>query len=146
MITLHPVSFNNTEDFSGTSYDAMSRDEKVQMIDESAREAHGGAYFQMLAVYEDENVVGFTNLFALSSHIISIGPEIKEHLRGKGYGYLALMQTLEYAQNRGYSIAVAQVREDNAASIALHEKCGFEIGTHCLSRHGKPIRIYIKRL
>lgn len=86
------------------------------------------------------------NLYARSDCTISIGPEIKKRLRRQGYGFRAETLALEHARKMGYSVAVANVREENAASIALHEKLGFAVGAHCLSEHGKPIRVYIKAL
>ena len=62
MIALHPVSLRNVDDFSGTSYDAMSREEKVTMIEESICGTHTGSFFQLLTVYKDDRIIGFMNL------------------------------------------------------------------------------------
>ncbi len=146
MIRLEPVSEANISDFAGTAYEAMPADEKLNMIRESAFREHDGAYFELLAVYDDDRVVGFMSLYAHSAHIISVGPEIKEDLRHNGYGYLGETRALQYVKDAGYTLAVASVREDNTASVALHEKLGFEEGVRCLSKRGNPIRVYIKAL
>ena len=51
---------------------------------------------------------------------------------GKGYASEAYMKLLEYAfKERGMHRIVAHVLEDNIASIALHQKCGFtQEGVH----------------
>ena len=86
------------------------------------------------------------NLFAHSHHIISCGPEIKEGFKKKGFGFLAETMALEYAKKKGYTIAVGGVDDNNVASIALHEKLGFEMDRKYLNRKGRTIRIYIKAL
>ena len=146
MICLQPVTVENLGDFAGTSYDDMSREEKLAMIGESLRREHEGSYFELLAVCDGDRIVGFMNLCAHSAHIISISPEIKRELRARGYAFLGETQALRYAAERGYTIAVAGVREDNAASLALHRKLGFEEGAQVLSRTGKPLRFCVRTL
>ena len=146
MIRLEPVSEKSIRDFEHTSYSEMSDEEKLLMIRESLGQEHDGAYYELLAVLNGSRVVGFISLYAHSEHIISVSPEIKPAFRRKGFGYLGEQMALAYAKESGYTVASASVREDNGASIALHEKLGFEQGASCLSRSGRPIRIYIKRL
>lgn len=146
MICLVPISFENIPDFEDTSYAAMSAEDKRRMVQESCDKRHNGAYFEILSVSDDGQVVGFMNLFAHSEHTISIGPEIKERFRGQGYGCRGEMLALQYAKQSGYLSAVANVREDNAASIALHEKLGFSLEDRCTGKHGCFVRIYRKTL
>lgn len=146
MLRLVPVSADNMPDFEDTSYAAMSDENKRGMICESCEKSHDGAYFEILSAMDDGQIVGFMNLYAHSAQTISIGPEIKSRFRKMGYGYLAVTLALQYAHQMGYTVAVAQVREDNAASIALHEKLGFRLEERRLNKHGKPVRIYRKAL
>jgi len=146
MLYLKPITYENMEDFDGTDYGIMSAEERRGLIDESIKRIHNGAYFEFLAVYEENTVVGFMNLFAHAPHIISCGPEIKKGFRKKGFGFAAETMALEYAKKKGYTIAVGGVDEDNAASIALHEKLGFEMDRTYLNKQGKTIRLYIKAL
>ena len=115
MIRLAPISEENIRDFAGTSYQSMSTDEKLRMIRESMSREHEGAYFELLAVWDGDQIVGFMSLYAHSAHIISISPEIKENRRMKGYAYLGEIQALQYAKDAGYTIAVAGVRKENLA-------------------------------
>ena len=146
MISLSPVSEESVFDFAETSFEEMSPEEKLQMLRESEQKVHKGAYFELLAVRDGEKIVGFMSLCAHSEHIISISPEIKSEYRNMGYGYQGERLALGCAKDAGYTIALASVREDNPASIALHEKLGFEVGAHCLSSRGFPILIFVKTL
>ena len=146
MIELYPVSEKNVTDFADTSYAEMTAEERLSMIRESMRKVHEGSYFELLAVYDGEQIVGFMSLFAHSEHTISISPEIKRSFRGRGYGFLGEQEALRYAKSLGYTMATASVRKDNPASIALHKKLGFEEHEERLSRNGKPIYIFVKYL
>jgi len=146
MIHLKPVSYDCIHDFEDTTYSKMSSDEKRQMIEDSICKEHNGKYFELLAVCDDDRIVGFMNLCAHSAHIVSIGPEIKISFQRSGFGFRGETQALQYAKHEGYTIAIAIVREDNSASIALHEKLGFEVGAHTISKSGNPVRIYLKNL
>ena len=146
MIKLYPVSEKNVADFADTSYFEMTEEERLCMIGESMGKEHDGSYFEILAVCYQAQIVGFMSLFAHSEHIISISPEIKKSLRGRGYGFLGEREALRYAKKLGYTMAAASVRKDNSASIALHKKLGFEECEQRLSRNGKPIYVFEKRL
>lgn len=53
---------------------------------------------------------------------------------------------LEYAKGKGYTVAVGDVRDDNTASIALHEKLGFEMDRKYVNKQGRAVRVHIKAL
>ncbi len=146
MICLKPIDLDNINDFSGTSYDKMSFKQKQDMIIESINKIHNDSYFEILAVYQNDTIVGFMNLFPHSKHIISCGPEIKEYFQNKGIGFLAETLALKYAKKKGYTIAIGNVDENNTASIALHEKLGFELDREYSNKHGRTIKLYIKAL
>ena len=146
MIVLKPICSDNINDFNETSYNGMSSKQKQDMITESINKIHNGAYFELLAVYENDLIIGFMSLFAHSKHIISCGPVIKKSFQNKGFGFSAETSALEYAKSRGYTIAVGGVDESNAESIALHEKLGFEMDRKYINKQGRTIRLYIKAL
>ncbi len=116
------------------------------MINESINKIHDKSYFEFLVAYENDTVIGFMNLYAHSEHIISCGPAIKEQFQNRGFGFSAETKALEYAKDRGYTIAVASVDENNIASIILHEKLGFELDRNYFNRQGRNMRLYIKAL
>jgi len=146
MIHLKPISYDNIDDFEGTSYDVMSSEQKQNLITESINKIHNGWYFEFLVVYDDDTIVGFMNLYAHSKHIISCGPAIKECFQKKGFGFGAEKAALEYAKGKGYTIATGGVDDNNIASIALHEKLGFEMDRKYLNKQGRTIRVYVKAL
>lgn len=146
MLTLKPIAPQNIHDFQGTSYDNMSYEQKQNMIQESVNKLHNGLYFEILVVYQNDTVIGFMNLYAHSDHIISCGPSIKEKFQNKGFGYLAETMALHYAKKKGYTIAVARVRENNTASITLHERLGFTLDEKYINTQGKTIWLYTKVL
>ena len=146
MIVLAPISIDNLPDLEDTSYAEMSAEKKHRMVRESVDKRHDGAYFEIFSVSDKGQIVGFINLFARSEQTISIGPEIKKRFQKQGYGYCAEMLALQYARQTGFLSAVAEVREDNAASIALHEKLGFSLAERCTNKHGNFVRIYRKTI
>lgn len=144
MLVLVPISIESIPDFEDTSYSAMTDEDKRRMVQESRAKRHDGAYFEMLSVLDGDKAVGFMNLYARSANRISIGPEIKKRYQRQGYGCQAETLALQYAKQLGYTEAVAEVREENAASIALHEKLGFLLTGLCCNKHGNTVRLYRK--
>jgi phosphinothricin acetyltransferase len=47
--------------------------------------------------------------------------------RGKGLGTAVLLALIEQATREGYHTLIGGIEARNTASIALHEKCGFEL-------------------
>lgn len=146
MISLKPITLQNIDDFDDTEYETMTSEQRYRLIEESIEKKHNGFYFEFLVVYRENTVVGFMSLYAHSAHIISCGPTIKEPYRKNGFGCLAETMALEYAKEKGYTIAVGGVEDTNTASIALHEKLGFELDRKYSNKQGRTIRMYIKAL
>ena len=55
----------------------------------------------------------------------SYGVAIAPDMRGRGAASAGLMLLFETMKARGFSRAFVQIREDNAPSLALHQKLGF---------------------
>ncbi len=146
MISLRPVSEADIDSFAGTEYENMSSDDKLRVIRESISKRHEDRYFELMTVCDDDRIVGFMTLYALSEHVISIGPSVKQEYRRKGYGYRGEMLALQYARTLGYTLASGRVKKTNLPGIALHEKLGFEIVSECFNKCGEPVRIYIRIL
>lgn len=105
-----------------------------------------GKYSELFAVCVDEKIVGYVSLYQHNGYLISAGSEILKEYRRKGYAYEALKQSYEYAKEKGYEIATAQIRKNNIAGIRLHEKLGFILDCEMINRHGNEVYIYIKLL
>ena len=100
MIHLKSITYDNINDFEGTDYNRMSFEQRQNLIDESINQIHNEAYFEFLVVYNDNTIIGFMNLYAHSTHIISCTPTIKECFKKNGFGFLAETMALEYAKEK----------------------------------------------
>lgn len=71
-----------------------------------------------------EEIVGCVSLYQHTNSVISLGIEVFPPYRQRGYAFYGVSLALDYAKEKGFRIAVAQVRNNNHASIALHKKLG----------------------
>ncbi len=124
-----------------------TEDEALAMIRAWNTKEHQGRYFEIFAVTADGEVVGTVSLYHHSPSVVSDGPEIFPEHRRRGYAAAAVEQALAIARGRGYTIALAQIEADNAASIALHKRLGFETdGYAYLNRKGRPVLLFLRSL
>ncbi|MEM9633301.1 MAG: N-acetyltransferase family protein [Pseudomonadota bacterium] len=89
----------------------------------------------IVAVGPDEEVLGFASYgpfrpkegYRLTAeHTIYVDPTVQR----QGIGHKLLVRLIEIANGRGVHVLVGVVDGDNRASIALHEKVGFEKTGH----------------
>lgn len=146
MIVIRPIESGDIPLLRDTSYDSLDPVSLTEMIKESGNRRHSGRYFELLVVESDGVCVGFLNLYGLSETEISIGPEIRRQFRRQGFAGAAEPLALEYAKHLGFTRAVAQVREENAASRALHEKLGFALERMETNAKGKRVCRYSRCL
>ena len=126
-------------------YPCLPPGEVEKMICDWNKKTYKGSYFEMFAILYGQTPAGKISLYDQGG-AISAGPEVLEAYRQKGIGYQALRLALEYAKERGYTKAVAQVRKNNAASIRLHEKHGFTITGDCVTSRGNEAWLFEKDL
>lgn len=104
-------------------------------------------YFEMLAIHniDIDTVVGTISLYEHSKSIISIGPEIFQEYRQRGFAKAAMTEAMKIAEQKKYKIVLQQIRTDNKASIRLHESLGFERDI-CVykNRKGNDVYIFLK--
>lgn len=125
----------------------MSERELREMIDSFYTPRNDGKYFEMFAIENHAGeMVGLVSLFQHTGEAISAGPEIFVPYRGRSYGTAALQQAYAHAGTLGYRIAVAQVRTNNPASIALHRKCGFEADHEYINQKGNHVIFFIRAI
>ena len=146
MISLHPITPGDANLLQGTSYAAMPAEAMDKMLSESLAQCHDGKYFELFAVMDNDICVGLVSLYETAPREISCGPEIKPQFRRRGYGYWAVITALERATLLGYTQAVAQVRQDNTASIALHQKLGFSLYRSYTNKKGHSVMEFKKLL
>ena len=116
------------------------------MISEAISGKHDGSYFRLFAVMDDQCCVGFVSLYGQGDGQISCGPEIKPQYRRRGIAVQAVTQAMEYAKRNGFIKAVAQVRKDNCASVALHKKLRFLLCKEYKNRKGNLVLWFEKEL
>ena len=83
-----------------------------------------------LVAESDGEVVGWVALSPFSSRecykgVATLSIYIDTNHRGKGVGKMLLKKLLELSESAGFWTIQSGIFETNAASIALHEKCGF---------------------
>lgn len=121
-----------------------SMEEVCQTIQAWATKSFQGRYLEVLALMDDDKVVGSISLYGRTDSIASVGAEVFPEERGKGYAAEGMRLILEIARKRGYRVIQDQVRVDNAASIALHEKLGFETDGYIYrNAHDRRVLIYL---
>ncbi|HZT78247.1 MAG TPA: arsinothricin resistance N-acetyltransferase ArsN1 family A [Vicinamibacterales bacterium] len=111
----------------------------VDQIEQQLREK--GDRYPTVVVEQDGRVVAWAGASSYRARAAYAG--IADHsvyvdraCRGRGAGRVALEALVPEYERRGFWKLSSRIFSDNAASIALHERCGFRIvGTY--RRHGK---------
>ncbi|HUY22755.1 MAG TPA: GNAT family N-acetyltransferase [Acidimicrobiales bacterium] len=92
---------------------------------------HQGAHPAIVAV-EGATVTGFGSLSAFRDRpayatTVEDSLYVEQGWRGKGVGRLLLAQLVDLAGAHGFHTVIGRASGDNAASIALHQACGFTL-------------------
>ena len=125
----------------------MTLEETKAMIADWNKKDHASRYFEMFAIIRDEELVGLISLYQLSESMVSCGPEIFACYRRQNIGGEAMMLAMEVAKGKGYKMVLQQIRVDNTASIALHNRIGFETDGYIYrNKKGNEVLIYAKSL
>ncbi len=126
-------------------YPDMTVNEAERLIAEWEKPEFEGRYFEMLAVICGERIAGSASVTGRGKATASLGIELFEDERGKGIASKAMPLLMRLAAEKGYSVILDQVRKDNAASIALHERLGFESdGYVYVNKRGREVLIFVK--
>lgn len=135
------------EELQKTAYGQRTKSELEAWIEAWNKKEHNGKYFESFAIEENGAIIGEASLYGRSEYIVSCGLEVYSAFRGKGYATQAYELLLAVAKKKGYTIAVAQVLKENAASIALNKKMGFEAEDYIyLNQKGQEVYYFIKAL
>jgi L-amino acid N-acyltransferase len=118
----------NAEVTSSTvTFDLVPRtlEEQIVWIDE-----HSGALPAIVAVDGAGTVVGFASLSTFkerAAYATTVEDSVYVHAdhRGHGVGRLLLEELIRLGREHGFHTVIARIVGDHAASIALHEACGF---------------------
>lgn len=113
---------------STVTFDMVERslDEQLAWV-----EAHRGAHAAVVAVDDDGTVVGFGSLSPYRSRP-AYAPTVEDSVyvhrghRGQGLGRRLLEDLVDRARHHGFHSVIGRIVGGHAASIALHDRCGFE--------------------
>lgn len=124
----------------------MDMNEITDMIALWNKNLYNGRYCEVFAAEYDGALSGWFSMAELPNGRISIGPTVFEPYRQKGIAFSVIRNLLFTAKRNGYSLAEAQIRINNAASIKLHEKLGYIQIKKITNRNGNEVYIYMKKL
>ena len=145
MVTIRQFTHADAAAVQRGLYPDMTIPRIERMIDDWNSGVYQGRRFEMFAVVSEDGVVGCVSLYEHSARVSSVGAEIFPGERGKGTAAEAVSLLLHHASEEGCRIILDQVRADNAASIRLHEKLGFESdGCVYRNRRGHEVVLYLK--
>ena len=93
---------------------------------------HQGTYPVVVAVGDDGSVLGFGSLSSYRdrpsySTTVEDSVYVDAGRRSGGVGRILLVELVRLGTLHGFHSMIARVGGDNAASIALHQACGFEL-------------------
>ena len=125
-MALRPFSHDDAAVVRENMMPDASFEEVSALIEDWGTKRFAGKFFEMLALTVDGTVVGSVSLYEHTEKVASFGAEIFPGERGRGYAPEGLRLLMKKAKAYGYRLLMDQVRADNRASIALHEKLGFE--------------------
>jgi L-amino acid N-acyltransferase YncA len=117
---------------STVTFDLVPRtlDEQVDWIDR-----HSGGHPAVVALGDGDEVVGFGSLSPYRDRpaynpTVEDSVYVRRDMRGRGVGRVLLDELVRLAAAQGFHSMIARIVGGHAASIALHEACGFEtVGT-----------------
>ena len=145
MISLRRISHDDLD--TVFQHTEMSLKDIETIIENSDSKSFHNHFFEMYVVLSESEIVGFISLFEHSLSVVSIGPEIFEECRKRGYATKAMQKAMDIAQSNGYRIVFQQIRTDNAASIRLHKKLGFETNNMVFKNgNNNDVFLYLKSL
>ncbi len=143
-ITLEPLS---EADLPIIAYYQHTAAEALQtMLAASRARLHEGRHYEAFAVRVNGCLVGMVSLFEQLDGTVCDGVDTFPPFRQCGFAFRALTLLTDVARERGFTVQTAQIRTDNAASIALHTKHGFTPGEPWVNRKGNEVRTWRKEL
>ena len=112
----------------------LNFDLRARSIDEQTAwlRERSGAYAAVVAIDDDDEVVGFASLSPYRSRpaystTVEDSVYVREDQRGMGVGRFLLDELLAVATRHGFHSIIARIVGGNEPSIALHRGAGFEL-------------------
>jgi L-amino acid N-acyltransferase len=93
---------------------------------------HSGAHPALVAFDDHDRIAGFGSLSPYRSRpaystTVEDSVYVDEPYRAQGVGRLVLAELVEVAVRHGFHAVMARIVGSHEVSIALHERCGFEL-------------------
>jgi len=120
--------------------------ELTDIIQRGNKKSYERRYFEMFAIIDGGELKGTVSLYQHTSTAVSLGVEIFSAHQRQGFGFKGEMLAIEQAKKLGYKIVAGHVRVDNAASIALQKKLGFEVYHEMTNPQGIKMYFFIRSL
>lgn len=147
ILTVTQLTEEDLPFFSGTGYAVMPPEAKLKMLAESQNRRHGdGRFFEVFTLKDGDLAVGFASLYEREKGVASVGLDIREPFRRKGYATRAAAPLAALLTEKGFSVIRTHVRTDNEASLWLHEKLGFNRTGRDQTKRGAEVLVFEKRL
>jgi L-amino acid N-acyltransferase YncA len=111
-------------------YDPVTLQSRIDWL--NARQAHG---FPVLVAADGDQVLGFASFGDWRSstgylHTVEHSVHVAADQRGKGVGQALMLPLFERARAMGKHVMIGGIDAENAASIAFHQRLGFEKVSH----------------
>jgi L-amino acid N-acyltransferase YncA len=111
-------------------YDPVTLESRIDWL--NARRAQG---FPVLVAAEGDQVLGFASFgdwraSAGYLHTVEHSVHVAADQRGKGVGQALMLPLFERARTMGKHVMIGGIDAENAASIAFHQRLGFEKVSH----------------
>lgn len=146
MVILLPFGPEDWPVLSEFQYPGMPEPDARNLIANFGAGTYQGRYSETLAVEAEGRIVGFVSLYEQEDGTVSEGIEIYPPYRRQGYARAALTALLQHAKAQGFQTVTAQVRQDNTASVALHQKLAFQVTGSFVNKRGKPVFTFAKTI
>lgn len=143
---LEPITIGDIEVLNLTEYKNLSNEERKQLVQDSQKGRCRGEFFRFYLIKNEKEIVGVLNFCGHGVDKISIAPEIFPEFRNKGFATKSLNMAYDMAKKKGFDRIIAGIRKENIASQKLHEKLGFSFVEEFISKSGKLMKRYEKKL
>ena len=116
------------------------------MLTASCARLHEERYYEVFGVRVNDCLAGVVSLFEQPDGTVCDGVDVFPPFRRCGFAFRALTLLTDVARKRGFTAQTAQIRTDNAASIALHTRLGFVPGEPWVNSKGNEVCTWRKEL